>query len=230
MTSLNAIIPSMLQPNESQSGRRLLIFTKAPVAGEVKTRLSPPLSPHQCAQLHSILIKHTLTIAQNSGIADIKLYCSPNCNHPELIELAKQYGVDLQSQQGADLGKRMYHAIRQNLEEKNTIVLIGTDCPVMQAAYIQKAFKLLEDGEDIVLGPAEDGGYVLIAARKIRQTLFQNINWGSKHVLQQTQIRLKTSTLKWRLLETLWDIDYPDDLIRLHKLMPEFIPFTHIKR
>lgn len=199
--------------------RRLLIFAKAPIPHEVKTRLSPPLHPEQCAQLQAGLLKHTLQLAQKCTLGDITLCCSPNDTHPEFLKLAKEYPVTLQKQQGNTLGERMYYAIQKNLQEKSCIVLIGTDCPLMQPAYIESAFQQLEAGQEIILGPAEDGGYVLIGARKIHTALFQGISWGSNCVLQQTKTRLRTLTLQWRLLEPLWDIDYPDDLIRLYAVL-----------
>ncbi len=109
----------------------------------------------------------------------------------------------------------MHGGLSQTLRHCHYAVIIGTDCPVMEQCHLEAAFKTLERGRDIVLGPAEDGGYVLIAARRTNSTLFNNISWGSDRVMGQTREALQRLGWSWAELETLWDVDRPQDLLRL---------------
>jgi hypothetical protein len=93
-------------------------------------------------------------------------------------------------------------------------VLIGTDCPAMNADYLRRACRYLDAGSAVVLGPAEDGGYVLIAARTCDRRLFSDIPWSSDRVLQLTRARLRALKLPYKELDTLWDVDRPEDLRR----------------
>ena len=101
-----------------------------------------------------------------------------------------------------------------------SVVLIGTDCPAMTAEYIESAFAALKAGSDVVLGPATDGGYVLIGVREVVPGLFEGIQWGGDRVLTTTIDKIRSQNLKHRLLDMLWDVDRPEDLLRLDELEP----------
>ncbi|MCG6934702.1 MAG: TIGR04282 family arsenosugar biosynthesis glycosyltransferase [Proteobacteria bacterium] len=191
---------------------RILIFAKAPVPGKVKTRLVPALSRNAAAELHSQLTRRTVRMALASQLAPVDLYCSPDLQHALFLELEK-LGVRRVAQTGRDLGERMYHALDSTLTDCDRVVLIGTDCPVMDCGYLHQAFQKL-DQSDAVLGPAEDGGYVMIGMRRAEASVFEQIEWGSAQVLQQTRDRLRTRGLRWDELATLWDIDRYQDLQR----------------
>lgn len=191
---------------------RLIVFAKAPVPGTVKTRLIPALGADGAAALAGRLIARTLDMAWHSAAAPLELHVDPDAAHPFFLSLAE--APPMVAQQGSDLGKRMHHALTAALRGTDFAVLIGTDCPGMDGNYLQQACAALAEGCDAVLGPAEDGGYVLIGVRRPEPALFAGVEWGSDRVLAQTRARI--AALGWKLFElpTLWDLDRPEDLAR----------------
>lgn len=133
--------------------------------------------------------------------------------HPFIVEMKQKYAKDIYLQQGNDLGERMLHAFDSSLKSYSKTLLIGSDCPSINKPYIEKAFSDL-DKNDIVFGPAEDGGYVLIGANKICSTVFKDVDWGSHKVLEQSLQNINATDYKVHLLATLWDIDTPEDYIK----------------
>lgn len=191
--------------------RALVIFSKAPVPGGVKTRLQPPLSPEQAGRLHLELLKATLGEARKSGAARTYLY-TDDPRHAVFSCRPDFEGVLLREQSGLSLGERMHAALTEALREAESAVLIGSDCPEISADYIDQAFSELESNFDVVLGPAMDGGYVLIGLREANAQIFSGIDWGQATVLTQTRSRLHESSLKWVELTALRDLDRPEDL------------------
>jgi rSAM/selenodomain-associated transferase 1 len=121
----------------------------------------------------------------------------------------------MRPQVGNNLGMRMYHALSITLSQAEFALLIGCDCPALDSAYLTRACDLLAGDVSLVLGPAEDGGYVLIGARRAARRLFEGIEWGTHRVLDQTRARLRSLGWRWGELEAMWDIDRPADLARL---------------
>lgn len=193
---------------------RILVFAKAPVAGAVKTRLVPALGPEGAARLHARLVRRTVAQVSACGIAPLELHVAPDGDHPLFRSFAAA-GVTVVEQRGCDLGERMHAALAAALAAAEFAVLIGTDCPALDCAYLARACDALARGHPAVLGPAEDGGYVLIGLRRPAPTLFTGIDWGGPRVLAQTRRRL--AELGWEAAElpTLWDLDRPADLQRL---------------
>jgi hypothetical protein len=109
----------------------------------------------------------------------------------------------------------MRRALERALRRHRSAILVGTDCPALGAADLRRAARSLRGACEAVLAPAEDGGYVLIALRKSRASLFSGIAWGHPSVYADTAARLRASGLRWRALRTLWDVDRPSDLQRL---------------
>jgi glycosyltransferase A (GT-A) superfamily protein (DUF2064 family) len=109
----------------------------------------------------------------------------------------------------------MHHALRGALRRHHTALLIGSDCPALQPDDLRRAARLLRGGVDVVLAPAEDGGYALIGARRIAPGVFAGVRWGSTEVLARTVANLARARLEFRLLRTVWDVDRPEDLERL---------------
>lgn len=140
----------------------LLIFCKAPVAGQVKTRLQPALTALQAVEAHIELTRFTLDRAFRQSLCDVRLYCAPGPEHEFFQRCAATYPVTLHEQEGAGLGERMQAAFAETLQAYRHAVLIGCDCPSLTVEDLREAFAALSDGADLVLGPAEDGGYVLI--------------------------------------------------------------------
>ncbi len=195
--------------------RRILIFTKAPEPGQVKTRLQSHLDPVACANLHKILTTNTLSVACQSQLASVELWITPSFKHPFFKDCQRRFPINCNIQTGTNLGARMHLALKQSLTQCKSVIIIGTDCPTMSIAYLRKAFEILETGKDIVLGPAKDGGYVLLGAQRSHRDLFSDIAWGSNQVLAQTQTALNHLGWSYAIMNSLQDIDRPEDLSSL---------------
>lgn len=214
------------------------IFCKAPIAGEVKTRLIPQLGEQGAARLHERLAGDTIALCQSARLAPVEIWCMPDTGHGFFADAADDSTL-LYQQQGANLGERLSSAAASALGEMGeksaeAVVIIGTDCPALDADYLHLALEKLEN-HDAVLGPAEDGGYCLIGFRRAnekssRETLvqessvqessvwrkaFQNIPWGTDTVCADTCRVFNRENLHWALLPLLWDVDRPEDVVRL---------------
>jgi len=205
------------QPDFCHPNARLLIFAKAPVAGQVKTRLIPPLSAVEAAQLHARFIRRTLDVACESNLCPVQLWCSPRLHHPFFVDCRRSFPVVLHNQCGGDLGERMRQAAASALTESDYALLIGCDCPTLTTEYLQQALTALKKGYNAVLGPAEDGGYVLLGLRHAEPELFSGIAWGTDAVLDSTRSRLRRLQWRWDELPEQWDVDRPEDLVRLSR-------------
>jgi rSAM/selenodomain-associated transferase 1 len=208
----------------------LIVFAKAPVPGRAKTRLIPSLGADGAARLHARLIELTVRTALGAGFRSVELHCTPGVRHPLFQRLAKRHALVLRAQRGADLGARMQHACERALRRSAAVVLIGTDCPVLAPADLRAARGALLAGFDAVLAPAEDGGYALIGVRRVSSRIFSGIEWGGPAVMQQTRVRLRSLGWRWRELRTLWDVDRPDDTLRLKALRKLSAPRRRARR
>ena len=192
----------------------IMVFCKAPIPGQVKTRLIPPLTAYEAARLHCELTEKTLETASQQRLCEVVLWCSPSIDQPFFTLLAEKYSLGLQLQQGADLGERMHHAFAQTLSNKRSAVIIGCDCPSLTSGDLGEALAELERGKHCVLAPAEDGGYVLIGLNRPQANLFTDMPWGTDKVMELTRSKLRTLNLDVHELKTQWDVDTADDLAR----------------
>ena len=154
---------------------RLLIFAKAPVPGRVKTRLAGRLGTRGAAELYKKLLRRTLAIAREARLCPVELWCAPDGRHGFFTACRREYGVRLCRQCGGDLGRRMNQALNRTLAVHRFAVLIGGDCVSLGAAELRGAVSRLAAGRDAVLGPARDGGYLLVGLRQRRPALFRGI-------------------------------------------------------
>jgi rSAM/selenodomain-associated transferase 1 len=203
----------------------ILVFCKAPLPGRVKTRLFGVLTPVQAAALHARLTVTLIARLAQAALAPIQLCCHPDTEHRFFRALARRYGVGLQRQWGQDLGKRMLLAFHTALTNSQFALAVGCDCPELGAEDLNLALSALADGYDAVLGPAEDGGYVLIGLRRPWPQLFSNLRWGSGEVLAETRQRMALLGLKWRELPVRWDLDRPADLQRWNRTCQRSTPW-----
>lgn len=203
----------------------IVVFAKTPVPGSVKTRLIPDMGVEAATRLYLQLFRRTLKMVFSSALMPVRLQLLGEESHPEIRRLSSKYTLTIAPQQGDDLGERMYLAAEAVLAEGSMVILIGTDCPALTGTYLQQAVDALNDGNDVVLGPAEDGGYVLLGLRCNHADLFTGIDWGSSEVLEQTRSRLDRLGWSYRMLPTLWDIDRVEDVRRLKWTNPEFDSF-----
>lgn len=199
----------------------VLIFTKTPHTGRVKSRLVPAIGKQAASDLYIGLLQRELHwIAAETPYA-VELWVTPDTDHPVLQALSQRHRLPLLLQQGTDLGERMAHATRQALQRFRRVVLIGVDCPALTAEHLRRAFGWLAGGSDAVLGPAEDGGYVLIGLSRWDERVFEGHAWGGHDVAETTRRSFLEAGLSWRELPLLWDVDLPADLPRYRQLMSE---------
>jgi len=199
------------------STTRILLFAKAPMPGQTKTRLTPALGAVGAARLHAQLLRATVDRLAN-GLhgqieARLELWCAPDTAHPLFQELAATYGIELRAQSDGDLGDRLLSGCRDALRRSDSAVLIGSDCPDLGPAQLAQAIAALQaPGVDAVLGPATDGGYVLIGLRRAESALFRQMPWGGDRVAEITRQRLAALGWYWQELPALRDVDRPEDL------------------
>lgn len=193
----------------------VLVFARAPEPGLAKTRLISLLGAERAAGLQRVLIERALTTAREARLGPVELWCSPSAQHPLLVRCAERHGVATVSQCDGDLGARMLHAAVNALASSTRVIIIGTDCPALTAADLQRAAEALEQHHDAVLIPAEDGGYVLIGLKRWSARLFTDIAWSTDQVMAATRERLASIGWRWLELPTSWDVDRPADYERL---------------
>ncbi|RMG35245.1 MAG: glycosyltransferase [Gammaproteobacteria bacterium] len=194
---------------------RILIFARAPVPGRVKTRLVPVLGAEGACALYVDCLKQTVALACDAALAPVSLHCTPDASHPLFTRLAEKYPLTLAVQQGVNLGARMAAAARRALTHASAALLIGSDVPPLGARHLSEALQRLYEGDAVVMAPAEDGGYVLLGLRQPQPQLFTDMPWGSDRVAELTRWRCRRMGLRLGELETLWDLDRPEDLARM---------------
>ena len=194
-----------------KKSNKLLIFTKSPILGEVKTRLQPDYSPEQSLSVHKKLMLNTLELTNNLKDFDVELCCTPSRNTSFFLECEKNFPISLNNQEGANLGERMAFSLSVSLQTYEKVVVIGTDCPDIDVDYITQAFTALNQN-DAVIGPASDGGYVLLGLTKFSMELFTDISWGSNKVFTQTKNVFENLSWSLKELGIMHDLDRPEDL------------------
>jgi hypothetical protein len=196
----------------------LLVFGREPIPGQAKTRLIPALGAEQAAALYDRLLRHTLSVAGQLPATRRSLWLDEVVPDSAVAAHARRLGFEVMAQHGGDLGRRMEHALSDALGKAASAVLIGSDCPGYSPEYLAAAFAALHD-HDAVVGPAADGGYVLIGLRRVPPELFEGLPWGSDTVLEQTRERLVALGWRWKELAVQRDIDEPADLEHLPALL-----------
>ena len=193
----------------------MLVLTRAPVQGRVKTRLIGDLSPSQATELHSAMVEDVVREA-NGGAYELIVAWTllPNESIPGDWPAT---GLRSWRQEGADLGESLFLALRRAGKSYKSLAAVGTDDPGLSRSRIEEAFDELDSGADVVLGPARDGGYYLIAMRNgvVSRRLFSAIEWGTEHVLEQTVERCNEGGHKVHMLPAESDVDTIADLRRL---------------
>ncbi len=208
-----------VEPNE------LRIFTRYPRPGTTKTRLIPALGREEAADLQRRMTE--FLIHQLSPVASDQTritVCWSGTGEQEVRTWLEPMSeaVFFSEQHGSDLGKRMRNAFQTSFESGHRrTVIIGTDCPGVTSDIVREGFQKLTSN-DLVLGPAQDGGYYLIGLSSMESHLFSDINWGSSNVFDQTMHRAQQSELDVHRLQTLRDVDRPEDLPLLDDIdLPE---------
>ena len=199
----------------------LIVFARAPVPGKAKTRLIPALGATGAVRFQEAMIERTLRTARAAGLGSVELCCAPDPSHPFFAECAQRHGVTLTGQVGSNLGMRMLAAFERVVRSAGPALLVGTDCPALTPDQMREAAMALATGQDAVFAPAEDGGYVLVGLARVAPSLFEDIAWGGSDVMRTTRLRLSALGWRWRELPELWDVDRPEDLVRLAREIDE---------
>ena len=195
----------------------LVIFAKAPIPGHVKTRLCPPLTADEAATLHGSFVLDTLERTRTAVVKlrlplDRYLACSPSSTLVFFKIMEERQAVKLIDQEGDDLGARMNQAFETMFARGyKRVLIVGTDVPSLPLQHYQQALALLETN-DLVVGPALDGGYYLIGLNKPVPALFENIPWSTDRVLALTREKADSLKLSHALLPAWRDIDTIDDV------------------
>ncbi|MEL6973858.1 MAG: TIGR04282 family arsenosugar biosynthesis glycosyltransferase [Bacteroidota bacterium] len=202
-----------------KSKRLLLIFTRNPQLGKCKTRLAATIGDQAALDVYVFLLEHTRSITASLD-ASKQVYYSEEIANDDLWSLNT---FEKKQQVGEDLGQRMQNAFAEGFTEGyEHILIIGSDMYDLSTKDLEAAFDALETNE-VVLGPAEDGGYYALGLSRMHQALFENKQWGTTSVLKDSLADLKEST--YFLLEEKNDVDYYEDI----KDIAVFKPFlTHL--
>jgi uncharacterized protein len=201
--------------------KTVCLFVKSPRLGEAKTRLARDIGATRAIVIYRALVEHqaaeipvdwrvAVYFAPSNAEEDMKIWLAPQL----------QNGTRFVPQSDGDLGRRLATAVRREFDNgSERIYLIGGDCPALSRDYFDEADRALSDN-DIVVGPAQDGGYVLLAIKGPHEILFRDIDWSTPVVLQQTLAAARRQTLTVCLLRPLVDIDEATSLIDQSKIFP----------
>ena len=188
---------------------RLCIFTRVPRLGAVKSRLAATLGAEEALAAHCELVENALAgLAAIPGIdTELWLDGAPDATVSAWLE---RWPMRLRRQHGAELGARMYHALADCLATGHAGIVVGTDCPELDAAYVSRAAAVLAR-HDVVLGPAEDGGFGLVGLARPAFGVFDGVAWGGPQALSGTLANAMRLRLRTCLLPQIWDVDtFPD--------------------
>lgn len=204
-------------PSPNTGPVSIAILAQAPIPGFAKARLIPAIGAHAAAALQERLTERTVATALAAGIGPVTLCCEPDATHDAFLKMVARMKITLRPQPQGDLGARMLAAVAGSA---GPVLVIGTDCPALTEAHLRSAASALREGNDVVLIPAENGGYVLVGMRKAQPTLFSNIAWIKSTVLAAMRARIVEQRLMLVERPPLWDVDTEIDLARLEREFP----------
>lgn len=202
--------------NREKRKELVFVFVRNPELGKVKTRLAVSIGNEKALAVYKFLLKHTHQISHAIPF-DKAIYYS---EHKRENDIWSEGNYQKHIQQGVDLGERMNNAFIDSFTDGyDKVVIIGSDIPDLTEKHILEAFQKLDEN-DVVLGPAKDGGYYLLGMKKVHSKIFENKNWGTDSVRAKTMKDLEKVTV--HLLEELNDIDVYED-IKNHPNFKQFL-------
>ena len=240
MKQLRVLNHTLSVPQVSRGLCALAVMTKAPCPGRVKTRLVPPLTPEEAAELNKCFLRDTVAAISNAcshrPVGETQSACKPHASRSAMTT-ARACGIAVYTpvgaestyadilpadftlllQRGDEFGERLYFAVEDLFKcGFESVCLIDSDSPTVPAANFEQAVELLAAlGDRTVLGPSDDGGYYLIGLKKPHRHVFENIDWSTERVLNQTMQRANDIELEVKLLPTGYDVDDAKGLRRL---------------
>jgi rSAM/selenodomain-associated transferase 1 len=168
--------------------------------------------------LQERLTERAVATALAANVGPVTLWCAPDSTHTAFLKLVARSRITLKPQPEGDLGARILAATAAST---GPVLVMGTDCPALTDVHLRGAANALLDGTDVILIPAEDGGYVLIGTRSTQPALFSGIAWGTETVLAETRARVIAHRLVLAERPPLWDVDTEIGLTRLEREYPE---------
>ena len=197
-------------------GPAVIVMTRAPISGEGKTRLRTVLSDQECLKLQEAFVQETVQVALDAALGPVFVAFTP-AKAAAWVDRAVGTRTSPFPQPDGNIGDRMLAALQQVYEQNHSpLLLIGTDIPQLRPHHLRDALKALGRA-DLCLGPTEDGGYYLLGCHQSVESLFDDIAWGAEDVLETTLLRAKEAGLRCELIDELYDVDTPEDLIRLRQ-------------
>jgi len=207
----------------NQSGPVIGLFAKQPVPGQVKTRLTPPLTAEQASRLYLEALRESVSQLLATELPLVICYAGQRDWFS-----AEFPGQPLLPQVGSDLGSRMEHAVRALFASgAGPVLLAGSDCPDLPLPFLKQVLKQLQENDAAVI-PCRDGGYVLVGMRRPTTELFTDIPWSSSRVLEVTRQRSRQLGLTLYETESWHDLDELADLQRLVIRSPETLTARHV--
>lgn len=197
--------------SEMKSKCKIIVFAKAPLAGFAKTRLARVIGDGAAVALATRMLSETVAQAVAAGIGAVEICCAPDTSHVQFAIEQARHNLVLTSQGEGDLGARMARAFERALLEYQSVIMVGTDAPDLQARYFQQAAKALAT-HDAVFAPAFDGGYVMLGLSLAMPSLFQGVVWSTAEVMAQTREKLTMLKASCFELPAFFDIDDASDL------------------
>jgi rSAM/selenodomain-associated transferase 1 len=190
----------------------LVVFVRAPIAGQVKTRLAATLGADDACALYRAFVEDTLAMARQLDGVELELAVAGPLDHPDVVAWSR--GAALVAQPSGDLGARMAASIDRHVAQGRAVCVIGSDAPQLGAERVARAFDVLR-AHEVVVGPSTDGGYWLIGARRRVPELLVEMRWSTPVVLETTLARLVGRS--HAVIDEAFDVDEPDDLERLRR-------------
>lgn len=192
--------------------RTLVVMAKAPIPGEVKTRLCPPLDPQTAAPLHECFVLDVLEKA--SAVPDVELVISYTpAGSRTFFQNAAPHAAGFLLQKGRDAGEQMGRCFRRLCQPGRAVVIIGTDCPTLPARGLELAFDALASGGvDFVIGPLSDGGCYLVGMTSLHPELFADMDWNATDVPEKSIEHAAELGLGWYRLPEWYSVERPADL------------------
>ena len=195
----------------------LVVMARAPIPGQVKTRLIPLLGRVGAARFYKHLFSETISRLAGSEIYDMRISCTPDSRHAAFQTHARNFDCKLIRQPLGDLGQRMSRIISGQLKSYDSVIVVGTDLVNLDTKRVECAFGDLQNGCDLVLGKTLDGGYGLIGMKRLYHELFRGVPWSSPRVAEVTLNKARGLGLQVGVSDGLLDIDHPRDYYRWSK-------------
>lgn len=195
--------------------RTIIIMTKVPRAGNVKTRLQPFLAPDECETLAEAFLADA--IFKTRAVCDRLIVAFAPENEKSYFDKFARENITLVAQRGADLGEKIFRAFEFAFDSdaNANALVIGTDSPTFPVEFIEQSFEFLETKEEAVLGATDDGGFYLLGLRENHRAIFADVEWSSPRVFAQTRRNVERLQLGLQFVPAWYDVDAPEDLRRL---------------